>query len=102
MQNGQAMPGRRNSWQSMRNCRMLFRRGRDRNRAVGQRGQIADHVGALAVFRNTGKAHRGAGDETLRTGDELVEVVEGPGAAFALHGCREIKAAASFASVVVA
>src|SRR3954453_10273949 len=80
---------------------MLLCRGRDRNRSVGQRGQIADHIGALAVLLNAGEAHCGAGDETLRIGDELVEVVEGPGAALALHGCREIKAAASLATVVV-
>src|SRR4051812_24864988 len=80
---------------------MLFRRGRQRNRRIRQGPQIGDHVGALAVLGNAGKAHRGARDETLRAGDELVEVVIRPGAALALHCSREIKAATSLASVVV-
>src|SRR3954453_2912118 len=64
-----------------RTVEMLFRRGRQRNRVIGQRVQVADHVGALAVLRDTGKAHRGAGNEALRVGNELVEVVKSPLAA---------------------
>src|ERR1700687_6306610 len=55
--------------------------------------QISDHVGALAVLWNAGKAHRGAWDKALRIGDELVEVLVGPGAALGLHGGREIEPA---------
>ena len=47
--------------------------------------QVVDHVGALAVLLDTGKAHRGAGDEAFRIGDELVEVVVAPGAALTAH-----------------
>src|SRR5450432_1587046 len=61
--------------------------------------QIGDHVGALAVLGDTGKTHRGAGNEALRIGNELVKVVVGPGAAFGLHRRREIEPA-SFASMV--
>src|ERR1700687_1743982 len=57
---------------------------------ICQRMQISDHVGALAVLWNAGKAHRGAWDKALRIGDELVEVLVGPGAALGLHGGREI------------
>src|ERR1700694_1757984 len=55
--------------------------------------QISDHVGALAVLWNAGKAHRGAWDKALRIGDELVEILVGPGAALGLHGGREIEPA---------
>src|ERR1700710_2766017 len=79
----------------------LFRRRRQRNRLVGQRREVSDHVGALAVLLDAGKAHRGAGDEALRTGDEFVQIVEGPGAALALHGSREIEAAFSLALLFV-
>src|SRR3954447_24601749 len=72
---------------------MLFRRRRQRDGLVRQRGQIGNHVGALAVLLDTGKAHRGAGNEALRVGDELVEVFKGPLAALALHGSGEIEAA---------
>src|SRR5579871_6007345 len=59
----------------------LFGCRRQRNRGVRERMQIGDHVGALALLRNTGKAHRGARNKALRIGQELVEVVVGPGAA---------------------
>src|SRR5581483_1645704 len=59
----------------------LFGCRRQRNRGVRERMQVGDHVGALALLRNTGKAHRGPGHESLRIGQELVEVVVGPGAA---------------------
>src|SRR5258708_7920847 len=79
----------------------LLRRRRQRNRAIGKRAQIGDHVGALAVLGDAGEAHRGARHKALGIGNELVEVVVGPGTAFGLHGSREIKPAASFASMVV-
>src|SRR5450432_2740538 len=63
---------------SMRNVGTLLRRRRQRNRAIGKGVQIVDHVGALAVLRDAGKAHRGAGNKALGIGDELVEVVKGP------------------------
>src|ERR1051325_4296705 len=74
--------------------RSSLRCGRQRNGAIGQRPQVGDHVGALAVLLDAGKAHRGAGNEALRIGDERVEVVVGPGAALALHGGGEIEATA--------
>src|SRR5579864_5021582 len=72
----------------------LFGSRRQRNRGVRERMQIGDHVGALALLRNTGKAHRGPGHESLRAGQELVEVLIGPGAALALHAGGEVEAAA--------
>src|SRR4051794_251092 len=83
---------------SQRPCRtveILLRRGRQRSRVFRKAAQIGDHVGALAVFRNAGKAHRGAGNKALGIGDELVEVVIGPVAALALHGGGEIEPAAA-------
>src|SRR5450432_1080322 len=71
----------------------LFRRGRQRRRAVRQRIEISDHIGALAVLLDAGKAHRGPRNEALRIVDELVEVVDGPGAALALHRGREVEVA---------
>src|ERR1700730_11429548 len=62
-----------------------------RNRVIRKRMQIGNHVGALAVPRNTGKSHRGARNKAPGIGDELVEVLVRPGAALGLHGCREIK-----------
>src|SRR4051794_36584255 len=62
--------------------------------------QVGDHVGALAVLGDAGKAHRGARDEGLRIGNELVEVVVGPGAALPLHGRREIETPAVLAPLV--
>src|SRR5581483_4494848 len=59
-----------------------------------------DHVGALAVPLDSGEAHRGAGNETLRIGDELVEIVDRPRAALGFHRGREIEAAAIFAPAV--
>src|SRR5262245_4161065 len=56
--------------------------------------QIGDDVGTLAVLLDAGKAHRGARDEALRIGDELVEIVVGPGAALGLHRGGEIETAA--------
>src|SRR5260370_5757632 len=78
---------------SMRNVGTLLRRRRQRNRAIGEGAQIGDHVGALAVFRNAGKAHRGARNKALGIGDELVEVVKGPLATLGLHRRREIEPA---------
>src|ERR1700716_603302 len=77
----------------------LLRRLGQRNRIIRQRVQIGDHVATLAVLRNAGKAHRGARNKTLGVGEELVEVLVGPGAALGLHRGREIKAA-SLAFVV--
>src|ERR1700712_4259470 len=91
------MPGRLSRASPCRTAEMLFRRGRKRNRLVGQRGQIGDHVGALAVLLDAGKAHRGTGNEALRIGDELVEVVERPFAALALHGRGEVEATLALA-----
>src|SRR5260370_33909174 len=73
--------------------RPLLRRRRQRNRIVRERVQIGDHVGALAVLRDTGKTHRGARNKALGIGEELVEVFVGPGAAFGLHGGGEIEPA---------
>src|SRR6476661_4633587 len=73
--------------------RPLLRCRRQRNRIIRERVQIGDHVGALAVLRDTGKTHRGAGNKALRVGDELAEVVVGPGAALGLHGGGEIESA---------
>src|SRR5271154_257913 len=78
----------------------LFRRRRQRLRTVRQRAQIGDHVGALAVLLDAGKAHRRARDETLGVGEELVEVVIGPLAALGLDGRREVESIAAFALVV--
>src|SRR4051812_43311479 len=91
------MPGRLSRARPCRTAEMLFRRCRKRNRLVGQRGQIGDHVGALGVLLDAGKAHRGAGNEALRIGDELVEVVERPFAALALHGGGEVEASLALA-----
>src|SRR5216684_5696362 len=71
----------------------LLRRRRQRNRAIGKRAQIGDHVGALAVLGDAGKAHRGARNKALGIGDELVEVVKGPLATLGLHRRREIEPA---------
>src|SRR6266481_7713432 len=85
-----------------RSCRWakLFRRRRQRRRVVRQGAQIGDHVGALAVLRDAGKAHRRARDKALGTGDEFVEVVIGPGSALGFHGGREIEPAALAALLV--
>src|SRR4051794_277415 len=72
--------------------RPLFRRRRQRNRLVGQRRQVSNHIGALAVLLDAGKAHRSAGNKTFWIGDELVQILEGPGAALLLHRRREIEA----------
>src|SRR5689334_11363249 len=79
----------------------LLRSRRQRHRLVRQRRQISDHVGALAVLLDTGKAHRGARHKTLRIGDELVEIVEGPFAALGLHGSREVEAVLALALLLV-
>src|SRR6202012_641888 len=78
----------------------LLRRRRQRLRIVRQRMQIVDHVGALAVLLDAGEAHRGAGNERLRIGQELVQVVIGPGATLGLHGSREVEATAALALLV--
>src|SRR6476646_4285650 len=80
---------------------MLFRRRRQRDGLVRQRGQIRNHVGTLAVFLNTRKSHRRTGNETLRVGDEFVEVVERPLAALRLHGGGEIEATLALALLLV-
>src|ERR1700716_812748 len=79
----------------------LFRRRRQWNRLVGQRREVSDHVGALAVLLDARKTHRSAGDEAFWTGDEFVQIVEGPGAALALHGGREIEPAFAFALLFI-
>src|SRR5258708_1761958 len=78
----------------------LLRRGWQRSRVIRQRAQIVDHVGALAVLWQAGKSHRGAGDVTLGVSEEFVQLIVGPGAAFGLHGSREIEPA-SLASWLV-
>src|SRR6202000_1097957 len=78
----------------------LFRGRRQRLGGVRQRVQVIDHVGALAVLLNAGEAHRRARNEGLGIGQELVEVVIGPGAALGLHGGREVEAAAAFTLLV--
>src|SRR4029077_660088 len=69
-----------------------LRGGGQRGRMVRQRIEIGDHVGALAVVLNTGKAHCRSRNEALGVGDELVEVVDSPVAALALHARREVEA----------
>src|ERR1700704_1508903 len=69
----------------------LFRSRRQRNRLIRQSMEISDHVGALAVLRDAGKAHRGSGDKALGAGDELVEVIVGPLASLGLHACGIIE-----------
>src|SRR5579863_3703521 len=81
-------------------CRQLLRRRRQRNRIVRKRPQISDHVGTLGILWNAGKAHRGARHEALGIGEELVEVVVGPGSAHALQGRREIETTATLAALV--
>src|SRR3954449_6994578 len=77
-------PGR---WQQYRRgTRPLLRGGRQRNRILRKRAQVIDHVGALAVPLDAGKAQRGAGNEPLGVGDKLVQIVERPFASFGLHG----------------
>src|SRR6478752_8238654 len=76
-----------------RTVEILLRRGRQRLRLVRNRVQVGDHVSALAVLRDAGKAHRSAGNEGLGIGEKLVEVLEGPVTALALHGSREIEPA---------
>src|SRR3954454_6459231 len=83
-----------------RSRQALLRRGRQRLRAVGETVQVSDHVGALAILRDAGKAHRGARDSRLGIGDELVERIEVPGAALGLHRSREVEAAAALANMV--
>src|SRR5580692_2874736 len=78
---------------SMRRRSALLRRRRQRNRGIGKGMQIVNDVGALAVLLDSGKAHRRARDETLGIGDELIEVLVGPGAALGLHRGREIEPA---------
>src|SRR3954454_9825553 len=60
-----------------------------------QRIQIGNDVGALGILGNAGEAHCGTRNEALRIGDELVEIVERPGAALGLHGGREVEAVAA-------
>src|SRR5690242_20206168 len=94
---GIAWPFERLSWSPAN----LLRSRRQRHRLVRQRRQISDHVGALRVLLNTGKAHRGAGDKALGVGDELVEGVEGPFAALGLHRGGEVEAALALALFLV-
>src|SRR6185437_10077734 len=76
----------------------LLRRRRQRLRLLRIRIQISDDVSPLAVLLDTGKAHRRTRNEPLGVCDELVQVVECPGPALGLHGCREIKPAAALAA----
>src|ERR1700723_3844113 len=78
---------------SMRRRAALLRRRWQRTRGIRKGMQIVDHVGALAVLLDAGKAHRGARDETLGIGDELIEVLISPLAALGFHGRREIEPA---------
>src|SRR5262245_9827516 len=97
--NGQALPGRsRRSpcW----TVEILLRRCRQRSRMFRKRVQIGDHVGTLAVLLNAGESHRRTRNESLGVGDELVEIVKGPGAALGLHGSGEIEATAFAARFV--
>src|ERR1700733_12639528 len=92
-ENGQARAGPPVMRTSIRRRSALLRRRRQRNRGIGKGMQIVNDVGALAVLLDAGKAHRRARDETLGIGDELIEVVIGPGAALGLHPRREIEPA---------
>src|SRR5215472_17623396 len=74
---------------------------RQRLGIVRQRVEIGDHVGALAVLLDASEAHRSTGNEPLRIGNELVEIVDRPGAALGLDGGREIETATALALVVV-
>src|SRR6185437_3559058 len=86
--------GRARPWlRSMRltPAALFLRRLRQIERLVGQRVQVVDHVGALAFAREARELHRGARDVAARIGEELVELVPGPGAALRLHGSRIIE-----------
>src|SRR5947208_1450250 len=64
---------------------------------------VATHTSgpvAAAVLRNGREAHRRTRNEALGVGDELVEIVKGPGAALAFHGSREVETAALAALLV--
>ncbi len=61
-------------------------RRRQGSRIVRQGAEIGDDVGALFRVRLAREAHLGAGDKSLRAGDEAVEVLVGPVAALGLHG----------------
>src|ERR1700744_6066742 len=98
-ENGQATAWPRMSRGLKQRGSALLRRRRQRNRGVRKGMQIIDDVGALAVLLDAGKAHRGARDETLGVGDELIEVLVAPLAALGLHRGREIEPA-SFALLV--
>src|SRR5215213_1943482 len=63
-----------------------------RHRTVRARAQIFDHVGPLAVARQAGEGHGCSGDIAAGAGQELVELVEGPFTAPALHGGGIIEA----------
>src|SRR5882757_10374246 len=88
----------KNSWAART---PLFRRRRQRHRLVGQRREVSDHIGALAVLLDAGKTHRSAGDEAFWTSDEFVQIVESPGSALALHGGREIEPAFALALLFI-
>src|SRR5215218_7641964 len=65
-----------------------------------QRVQIGDDIGALGILRDAGEAHRSARNETLRTGNELVEIVERPSPALGFHGSREVEPVTAFAPLL--
>src|SRR4029078_13156445 len=67
-------------------------------RVVGQCVQIIDDVGTLIRLRKSGECHVRPGDVAAWIGQELVELLECPVGALALHRCREIEPAAGFAA----
>src|SRR5262249_9352937 len=54
---------------------------RERRRVIREAVEIDDDVRPLALARYAGEGHVGAGDIAAWIGDEVVEVVDGPGAA---------------------
>src|SRR4051812_41095777 len=70
----------------------LFRRSLWKiDRLVGELVQIIDDVGALGVAWQARESHGGSRHISLRVGQELVELVEGPVAALALQRGRVVE-----------
>src|SRR3954447_20694933 len=71
-----------------------------RDRIIRQRIEERDHVRALLVVVDAREGHRRSRNEVARRLQELIQVVEGPLAAFGLHRLREIEAPAVLAALV--
>src|SRR4051812_48606900 len=80
-------------------CRLARRRTArfglgQRQRMLGLLVEETDDVGALLVVLEAGKGHGGSRNIAARIGEEFVELIEGPLAAFGLHRSGEVEAAA--------